>query len=129
MKSRDGNRLFRLSLLSAGMVFLLIFVVFVLKSWKFYFHSMPKDWAVQKDRQETEEEEGQGGRISSKNILFISSDAASEEIFQRQIEGVRAVLDGTETHLDSFHVRSYSSDDDRFLCRYECLSAKKGNYI
>ena len=79
MKSRDGNRLFRLGLLSAGMVFLLIFVVFVLKSWKFYFHSMPKDWAVQKDRQETEEEEGQGRRISSKNILFISSDAASED--------------------------------------------------
>ena len=70
MKSRDGNRLFRLSLLSAGMVFLLIFVVFVLKSWKFYFHSMPKDWAVQKDRQETEEEEGQGGRFYKLRCRF-----------------------------------------------------------
>ena len=58
MKSRDGNRLFRLSLLSAGMVFLLIFVVFVLKSWKFYFYTKPKDWAVQKDKQETEEAQG-----------------------------------------------------------------------
>ena len=130
MKSRDGNRLFRLSLLSAGMIFLLIFAVFVLKSWKYYFHTKPKDWAIQKDRQEAEKEEGQGGRISSKNILLISSDAASEEIIQRQIEGVRAVLDGTEAHLDSFHVRPYSSNDERdatdFYADMNAYLQKKG---
>ena len=75
MKSRDGNRLIRLSLLLAGMVFLLIFVVFVLKAWNSYFHQKPKEWLASKEEEEKEI------TLAVKNILFISSYDISNEIF------------------------------------------------
>lgn len=107
MKSRDGNRLIRLSLLLAGMVFLLIFVVFVLKAWNSYFHQKPKEWLASKEEEEKEI------TLAVKNILFISSYDISDEIFQKQIEGIEEALEGTQIHVDHFHVQPYQAEEDR----------------
>lgn len=107
MKSRDGNRLIRLSLLLAGMVFLLIFLVFVLKAWDSYFHQKPKEWLASEDEEEKEI------TLATRNILFISSYDISDEIFQKQIEGIEEALEGTQIHVDYFHVQPYQAEEDR----------------
>ena len=57
MGKREGNRLLGLSLLLAGIVFLLIFVVLSLRAWKNYFQVKPKEWnsitRKEKDVEET----------------------------------------------------------------------------
>jgi len=49
MSKREGNRFIRRSLLAAGILFLLLFIVLSVASWNRYFRIKPRQWKEWKE--------------------------------------------------------------------------------
>ena len=94
----EGNRFIRGSLLLAGVLFLLLFVVLSLNSWNRYFRKKPRDWKEWKGVEESY-------RLSEKkNLLFLSSYDPADDVFSQQLEGMEEVLHESNVHLDTINM-------------------------
>ena len=129
MGKREGNRLLGLSLLLAGIVFLLIFVVLSLRAWKNYFQVKPKEWnSITRKEKDVEEKESLA-HLPAKNILFLSSYDSYDPVYQKQLEGLEDVFQDTKVHLDSLNLHLYQSKaaetEDAFLAMMQSYLAKK----
>ena len=95
---KEGNRFIRGSLLLAGVLFLLLFVVLSLNSWNRYFRKKPRDWKEWKGVEESY-------RLSEKkNLLFLSSYDPADDVFSQQLEGMEEVLHESNVHLDTINM-------------------------
>ena len=127
MGKREGNRLLGLSLLLAGIVFLLIFVVLSLRAWKNYFQVKPKEWnSITRKEKDVEEKESLA-HLPAKNILFLSSYDSYDPVYQKQLEGLEDVFQDTKVHLDSLNLHLYQSKaaetEDAFLAMMQSYLA------
>ena len=108
MSKREGNRFIRRSLLAAGILFLLLFIVLSVASWNRYFRIKPGQWREWKGMEEPYE------LPEKKSLLFLSSYDPADLIFPQQIEGIEEILHQSNVHLDIVNMdfRHFNHDED-----------------
>ena len=82
MSNRKDNRFIRRSLLAAGILFLLLFIVLSVASWNRYFRIKPRQWKEWKEMEDPYE------LHEKKSLLFLSSYVPSDLIFPQKMEGI-----------------------------------------
>lgn len=107
MSKREGNRFIR-SLLAAGILFLLLFIVLSVASWNRYFCIKPGQWREWKGMEEPYELQ------EKKSLLFLSSYDPSDLIFPQQMEGIEEILNQSNVHLDIVNMdfRHFNHEED-----------------